>query len=113
VLPDYPEGVYAVARPWAEGHAAQLVRFLRAWVAADRWARDNPRATVELLVAEGVAPDAAERGVADSSYDGTINLAALERVLGLRTQFGLTPPMGADLSRYVDPTYFQQATAGQ
>jgi ABC-type nitrate/sulfonate/bicarbonate transport system substrate-binding protein len=113
VLPDYPQGVYAVSRAWAERHPDQLVRFLRAWVAAARWARDNPRATVELLVAEGVPQDVAEQGVADTSPDGTINLAGLESVLGLRTQFGFTPPMGADLSRYVDPTYYQRAAAGR
>src|SRR5262249_37539665 len=67
VLPDYPEGVYAVVRSWAQRHPDQLVRFLRAWEAAARWARDNPQATVELLVAEGVAQAAAEQGVADSS----------------------------------------------
>lgn len=109
VLPDYPEGVYAVSRPWAERHPDQLVRFLRAWAAAGRWARDNPRATVELLIAEGVPSAVAEEGVPDSSSDGAINLSALQGVLGLRTQFGFTPPMGADLSRYVDPIYYQRA----
>src|SRR5581483_11428311 len=30
VLPDYPGSLFAVTRPWAESHRAELIRFLRA-----------------------------------------------------------------------------------
>jgi len=113
VLPDYPENVYAVARPWAEQHPDQLVRFLRAWLAAARWVRDNPEAAVELMVARGLPRPVVESTVAAYTPDGSLNVPGLGNVLGLRTQFGFTLPMGTDLSRYFDTTYYQRAAAGR
>jgi ABC-type nitrate/sulfonate/bicarbonate transport system substrate-binding protein len=35
VLPDYPGGVFAVTRTWAQQHPDEAVRFIRAWLAGD------------------------------------------------------------------------------
>ena len=46
VLPDYPGGVFAVARPWGQQHREVVVGFLRAWIAANRWVHANPQAAL-------------------------------------------------------------------
>ena len=113
VLPNYPAGVYAVAEDWGASHRDLVVRFLRAWLAGARWVHDNPQAAAELLVAEvNLDPRAAERLVAAVPTEAPWNLAGLQTVLDLRTQFGLTPPMGADLARYYDMSYYEAARGG-
>jgi ABC-type nitrate/sulfonate/bicarbonate transport system substrate-binding protein len=110
VLPDYPGGVFAVTRPWAQQHRAEVVGFLRAWLAANRWVHANPTAAIELTMAErGLNREAASRAMDDLSPDGALNAPGLASVLGLRTQFRLTPPMGADVARYFDVSYYSQA----
>ena len=111
VLPDYPDGVYAVNRAWAERNRDLLVRFIRAWLAGARWVADNPPAAVELLAAEtGLPRGGAEQQVIGFSPSGVLNLRGLQGVLDLRTQFGFTLPMGTDLNRFYDTSYFQAAT---
>ena len=110
VLPDYPGGVFAVTRPWAQQNRDALLRFLRAWVAANRWVHANPDAAVELVMVErGLNREAALRAVDELSPNGALNAPGLQSVLGLRNQFGLTPPMGADVARYFDVSYYSQA----
>lgn len=112
VLPDYPAGVYAVAEDWGASHRDLVVRFLRAWLAGASWVHDNPRDAAALLVAEvNLDPQVAERLVAAVPTDAPWNLAGLQSVLDLRTQLGFTPPMGADLARYYDMTYYEAARA--
>jgi ABC-type nitrate/sulfonate/bicarbonate transport system substrate-binding protein len=111
VLPDYPDGVYAVNRAWAEQHRDLVVRFIRAWLAGARWAADNPQAAVEVLsAATGLERAGAEQQVIGLSPSGVLNLRGLQNVLDLRTQFGFTLPMGTDLARFYDTSYFQAAT---
>jgi ABC-type nitrate/sulfonate/bicarbonate transport system substrate-binding protein len=110
VLPDYPAGVYAVARDWGQSHRDLLVRFLRARLAGSRWVSDNPRAATELLVAElNLDPRAAERLVSFVPADAPWNVAGLQGVLDLRTQLGFTLPMGTDVANYYDMSYYQAA----
>jgi hypothetical protein len=39
-----------------------------------------------------------------------LNLAGLQTVLDLRVQFGLTPPMGKDLPKYYDESFYNQTS---
>ncbi|HEY7067526.1 MAG TPA: ABC transporter substrate-binding protein [Chloroflexota bacterium] len=113
VLPDYPDGVYAVTRTWGEAHRDLVERFIRAWLAGARWAQDNPQPMIELLSATTGLPRAgAEQQVIGLYAEGRLNLPGLQNVLDLRTEFGFTLPMGTDLSRFYDTSYFAQATGG-
>jgi ABC-type nitrate/sulfonate/bicarbonate transport system substrate-binding protein len=108
VLPDYPDGVYAVSRPWGERHRDLVERFIRAWRAGARWAHDNPQGAVELVMAAtGLDRAGAEQQVIGLAPEGALNVSGLQNVLDLRTQFGFTLPMGTELSRYYDISYFQ------
>ena len=114
VLPHYPGGVYAVNRSWAKSNRETLVAFLRAWLAAGRWVRDpaNREEAVNLVAAElKLAPKAAAGSVEDLSATGSLNIPGLESVLGLRTQFGFTPPMGPAVGSYYDLDYYRAAAA--
>ena len=42
--------------------------------------------------------------------NGRLNLAGLQTVLDLRVQFGLTPPMGKDLAKYYDESFYKQTS---
>ena len=119
VLPDYPGGVFAVTRAWAQGHRDELVIFLRTWLSALRCANDlgNREETIRLVAApfeehlgdRRLSHEAAVGHLARLPEDGALDLPGLQSVLDLRVQFGLTPPMGSDLTRYYDLTYYQAA----
>ena len=109
VLPDYPGGVYAVARRWAEGNREPLVNFLGAWNEALRWCQDerNKREAIRLIAsAEKLDEKAAAHRFGQLPKDGKLNLPGLQCVLDLRNLFKLTPPMGEDLKAYYDETFY-------
>jgi ABC-type nitrate/sulfonate/bicarbonate transport system substrate-binding protein len=114
VLPDYPGGVFATARKWAGENRQTLVRFLRAWNDALRWCHDdNNRGDALKIIAGAEKVDEAggARKLAQLPKDGHLNLPGLQTVLGLRVRFGLTPPMGQELARYFDASFYQEAMA--
>jgi ABC-type nitrate/sulfonate/bicarbonate transport system substrate-binding protein len=113
VLPDYPGGVFAVTRRWAGENRALLVGYLRAWNEALRWAQDEKnRAEAIKYVAEVEKLD--DNGAANRlrqlPADGSLNLAGLQAVLDLRVLFKLTPPMGKDLTKYYEESFYQEAS---
>ena len=112
VLPEYPGGVYAVNRTWGERNRDTVLRFIRAWEEAGQWVRANRNAAVELVVAtQGVTPEAAARRVDEQPPSGRPNPAGLQISLDLRTRYGYQLPMGPDLARFFDPSYYQQAAS--
>jgi ABC-type nitrate/sulfonate/bicarbonate transport system substrate-binding protein len=114
VLPDYPGGVFAVARHWALENREALVKFLRLWNDALGWIQDDKnRAEALALIAadEKLDEKGAARKLAQSPKDGRLSLAGLQTVLDLRVQFGLTPPMGKELTSYFDAKFYQEAAA--
>jgi ABC-type nitrate/sulfonate/bicarbonate transport system substrate-binding protein len=113
VLPDYPGGVFAVARKWAGENREILLRFLRVWKGALAWLHkaENRAEALKLVTAEEKLDEkAAERKLAQSPSDGQLNLPGLQCVLDLRVQFGLTPPMGEELASYVDASFYRQVS---
>lgn len=113
VLPHYPGGVYAVNRSWAKSNRETLVAFLRAWLAGMRWVKEpaNREEAVKLVAADlNLSPKAAAGSVEDLSATGSLNIPGLESVLGLRTQFGFTPPMGPAVGSYYDLDYYRTAS---
>ncbi|HEY7064747.1 MAG TPA: ABC transporter substrate-binding protein [Chloroflexota bacterium] len=112
VLPRYPGNVAAVSRAWATQHRAALIGFLRGWLATARWIHANRDAAAELLAADqGISRDAAATRLAAVPQDGALDPEGLASVLALRTQFGLTPPLGPDVSRYYTAEYLQATAA--
>jgi ABC-type nitrate/sulfonate/bicarbonate transport system substrate-binding protein len=111
VLPDYSPGAVAVTRPWGEQHRDEVVRFIRGWLAGRRWVQANPAAAAEMVMASRNTSQAvATETVGNLSADGALNPPGLAGVLSLRTGFGMTPPMGGEIARYYDASYYQQAT---
>ena len=100
ILPDYPGGVFALNRQWADENRDTVVNYLAAWDEGLRWARDEKnRDEVIKLISEAEKMDekSAANRLRQLPTDGRLNLAGLQSVLDLRVQFGLTPPMGKDL----------------
>lgn len=112
VLPDYPGGVYAVARRWATENRDLLVKYLRVWNDAVGWAQkeENRGEALRLIAAEEKLDEkGATRKLAQLPETGDLNLSGLQSVLGLRVQFNLIPPMGTRLSSYYDETFYRVA----
>jgi ABC-type nitrate/sulfonate/bicarbonate transport system substrate-binding protein len=109
-LPNFPHTIFATNRAWAEKERAQMVGFIRAWLAATRWIRANRDEALKLVAAEiKVNPKVAMNMVEEIARTGALNPAALEMVLQLRNQFKLTPPMGPNISKYYDTQYYDSA----
>jgi ABC-type nitrate/sulfonate/bicarbonate transport system substrate-binding protein len=102
--------VFAVNSAWARANRDALVGFLRAWVRGARWVSANRDAATDLLAADqGISREAAAGRLTLLSPDGALNFPGLAVVLDLRTRFGFTLPMGSDLARYYDLSYYQAA----
>jgi ABC-type nitrate/sulfonate/bicarbonate transport system substrate-binding protein len=113
VLPDYPGGVFATARKWADENRQTLVRFLRAWNDALGWCHgdENRSDALQIIASEEKVDEAgAARKLAQLPRNGRLNLPGLQTVLDLRIRFGLTPPMGKELKSYLDGSLYQEAS---
>jgi len=108
VLPEYPGGVYAVTRKWANENRDILLKYLSAWSEALRWChgKKNRDEAVKLVAAaEKLEEKAAVTRLRQLPESGQLNLTGLQSVLDLRVQFKLTPAMGQDLAAYYDETF--------
>ena len=113
ILPDYPGGVFAVNRKWADENRATLVKYLAAWDQGLHWARDgknHPEAIKLISEAEKMDEKSAADRLRQLPSNGRLNLAGLRTVLDLRVQFGLTPPMGKDLAKYYDESFYKHTS---
>jgi ABC-type nitrate/sulfonate/bicarbonate transport system substrate-binding protein len=112
VLPDYPGGVYAVDREWASRKRGILAKFLRIWSDALEWCReDNNRgiAIRAIVEAEKLDEKAAANRLRQLPPNGKLNVPGLQTVLDLRVLFKLSPPMGEDLTKYYDESFYAEA----
>ncbi len=112
VLPNYTATVLAVNRAWAEKNREVVVAFLRAWLSGLHWVNDpeNREEAAKLVATElKLNPKAAAERVSELSARGALNIAGMESVLNLRTQFGFKLPMGAALAPYYRTDYYQSA----
>jgi ABC-type nitrate/sulfonate/bicarbonate transport system substrate-binding protein len=114
VLPNYPGGVFAVTRKWAGENHRLLGEFLRVWNNALRWCHDgkNRNDALKIIAAEEKLDEtAAARKLAQLPPSGKLNLAGLQSVLDLRIQFRLTPPIGKDLARYYEESFYHEVSS--
>ena len=110
VLPDFPNTIFAVNRPWAESQRRSLVGFLRARLASLSWIKANRDEAVKLTAGElKVSAKTAADLVGEVSATGALNVKGFENALSLRNEFGLIPPMGSRVSKYYDTQYYQAA----
>jgi ABC-type nitrate/sulfonate/bicarbonate transport system substrate-binding protein len=113
VLPDYPGGVFAVGRSWADENRAVLVRYLRVWNETLLWAheeKNRDEAIKHIAEAEQLDTKNAANRLRQLPQSGRLNLPGLQAVLDLRVQFGLVPPMGKDLSRYYEENFYHESS---
>jgi ABC-type nitrate/sulfonate/bicarbonate transport system substrate-binding protein len=113
ILPDYPGGVFAVNRNWTDENRNTVVKYLAAWDQGVRWAQDekNRDEAIKLIAeAEKMDEKNAANRLRQLPSNGRLNLAGLQTVLDLRVQFGLTPPMGKDLPKYYDESFYNQTS---
>lgn len=114
VLPNYPGGVLAVRRDWAQANSDELIAFLHAWSAAGQLAdADKDAAAAVFGNVIDVPPDQARRRLPIAFDAGALNIAGLAAVLALRNDFGYELPMGPDLSVYYDTRYYDAAFVGK
>ncbi len=112
VLPDYPGSLFAVTRPWAESHRAELIRFLRARTAGYAWVKNraNRDAAIKLVARDlKLSPQGAAERIEETAA-GPLNVSGLDSVIDLRTRFGFKLPMGNDVKKYYDGSYLKEAT---
>ena len=113
ILPNYPGGVFAVNRKWANDNRAILTKYLAAWDQGLRWAQDvkNRDEAIKLIAeAEKMDEKNAANRLRQLPSNGRLDLAGLQTVLDLRVQFGLTPPMGNELPKYYDESFYNQTS---
>lgn len=113
ILPDYPGGVFAVNRNWADKNRDTVIQYLGAWEQGLQWAQvgRNHGEVIKLISeAEKMDEKSAANRLRQLPSSGRLNLAGLQTVLDLRVQFGLTPPMGKDLAQYYNESFYNQTS---
>lgn len=114
------QGTVGVARrSWAEAHRANLVHFIRAYVRAVDWLRDRAHHDEALKIFEQVtkaAPDNAEAAyrlllTTDDGIQphGQIDMAGIDTVLKLRSEYGQPHRDLKDAAKYVDESFYREA----
>lgn len=108
-----------VRRDWARDNRDALVRYLTAFLEAQRWfvAPAHRNEAIALLAASleldpDVAAETYDRGLRGLAPDAKLNIEGFRKVLALRAevegQWGGTPPSA---ERYYDLTYYDAALA--
>ena len=115
------QAVLGVARrSWAKEHADGLVAFIRGYVQALDWLSDPANRAEAVAIYRKNIPQASEV-VANKAWDvlvaspegfqkkAKLDLAGIETVLKLRSEFGRPQKSLTDPSKYVDESYYQKA----
>ena len=114
------QGTVGVARrSWAAAHRQDLVRFIRAYVRATDWLRDSAHHDEALRIFERTAkatPESAETAyrlllTTDDGIQphGRIDMAGVDTVLKLRSEYGQPHRDLKDAAKYVDESFYHEA----
>ena len=110
----------AARRSWAKEHRAELVGFIRAYVRALDWIADPANRPEAVAIYRKQLPQAPEASVMKAwdvlvtSGEGFAKRARLDpagmaTVLKLRSEFGRPQKDLADVNKYVDESYYDEA----
>jgi ABC-type nitrate/sulfonate/bicarbonate transport system substrate-binding protein len=121
VLGRYQGLVGAARRDWAKEHAAQLVGYIRAYIAAVDWLYQDANKVDAVALLRRHLPTMSPE-LADKSYailldpkngfqrKARIDIEGVRTVLALRSEYGEPKKALTDPAKYYDPTYYEQAT---
>jgi ABC-type nitrate/sulfonate/bicarbonate transport system substrate-binding protein len=120
VLGRYQGAVGATRRQWAAEHQAELVGYIKAYLAGLDWLYDpaNKPAAIALLRKNlpKMAPELADRTYAvlldparGFARKGEIDVEGIKTVLALRSEYGEPKKALTEPARYYDLTYYAQA----
>jgi len=110
-IPQYPGQQGGTTRRWAASHVDELIRFIRASVAATDWALANREEALALHMRATDKPrEAAEDDFAAIQPAATINVQGIQTILDLRTALGFLPPPTPPADRFYDVRYWEAAT---
>jgi len=120
VLHGYQGTVGAARRDWAKANANVLVGFIRGYRRGLDWLKDpaNKPQAIEILRGEiaGTSEAAGEEAYASlvlnpRGFDagGKLDLAGVTRVLELRRRYGPQGKPAADVTQFIDESYFERA----
>lgn len=111
----------AARRSWAKSHRAELVGFIRAYVRALDWIADPANRAEAVAIYRKQLPQAPE-AAAMKAWDALVTSgegfakrakldpAGMATVLKLRSEFGRPQRQLADVNKYVDESYYIEAT---
>lgn len=116
-FPQYQGTCFISTRRWAQDNRAQLVAFTRAVLRSGVWLKDpaNRAEAADILLRNmpQLSAQAAAGAVAGlaASLDPELNLAGIETVLALRSQYAEPAKKLDDPMRYLDLSYLREAEA--
>ena len=116
---DYQASVYAARRSWVRDHAAELVAFIRAEIAAHTLVYEDKAAALDVLARRMKLPPAE----AEATYAGmtggkggfnraaAINFKGVETALAVRSRYAEPKMHFTDARKYVDLAPYETALA--
>ena len=122
VLGHYQGLVGATRRQWARQHRAELVGYIRGYVAGLGWLYDRKNKAAAIQLFEANLPKLSPE-LAAKSYDillapkggfarkAEIDMKGVREVLALRSEYGEPKKKLTDPGKYIDLTYYEQALA--
>jgi len=120
VIGPYQAVLGVARRGWAKANEAALVGYIRGYVQSLDWLAD-PANRVEAVAIYRKNVPAASPEAANKAWDallagpegfqkkGKLDLAGIETVLRLRSEFGRPQKTLADPSKYIDESYYRKA----
>jgi ABC-type nitrate/sulfonate/bicarbonate transport system substrate-binding protein len=120
VIGPYQAVLGVTRRAWAKEHEAQLVGFIRGYVAALGWLADSAHRDEAVAIYRKNLPKASEiaankawavllTGPEGFQKKGEIDLAGVRTVLELRSEYGRPQKSLTDPSKYIDESYYRKA----
>ncbi len=121
VLGRYQGLVGGARRSWAKDHAAELIGFIRAYIAGVDWLYDDKNKVDAVALLRKNLPQMSPE-LAEKSYSilldpkngfqrkARIDVEGVRTVLALRSEYGEPKKMLGDPAKYYDASYYEQAT---
>ena len=123
VIGPYQAVLGVARRGWAKSNEAALVGFIRGYVKSLDWLADPANRGEAVAIYRKYLPQASEENAGKAwevllagpegfQKKGKLDLAGIETVLKLRSEFGRPQKSLTDPLKYVDESYYQKALQG-